>query len=141
MPDAQAKPMPLPVSPDAIPGGLKRLRQWAGWSYEYQPKRNPKKPWTKVPKNPATGSNASSTNPKSWGIFDQAMARCQGQGLDGIGFVVTEHDDYVAVQAGVTLLWSQGPIEGHINRLKMLKRQMYGRARLDLLARRFLLAA
>jgi transposase len=49
--------------------------------------------------------------------------------------------DMAAVQAAVTLPWSQGPIEGHINRLKMLKRQMYGRARLDLLARRFLLAA
>jgi len=49
--------------------------------------------------------------------------------------------DYTAVQAGVTLPWSQGPIEGHINRLEMLKRQMFGRARLDLLARRFLLAA
>jgi transposase len=49
--------------------------------------------------------------------------------------------DLAAVQAAVTLPWSQGPIEGHINRLKMLKRQMFGRARLDLLARRFLLAA
>jgi transposase len=50
-------------------------------------------------------------------------------------------DDYAAVQAGVTLPWSQGPIEGHINRLKMLKRQMFGRAHVDLLAQRFLLAA
>jgi transposase len=41
----------------------------------------------------------------------------------------------------VTLPWSQGPIEGHINRLKMLKRQMFGRGVLDLLARRFLLTA
>jgi transposase len=49
--------------------------------------------------------------------------------------------DYAAVQAAVTRPWSQGPIEGHINRLKLLKRQMFGRARLDLLARRFLLAA
>jgi transposase len=49
-------------------------------------------------------------------------------------------EDYAAVKAGVTLPWSQGPIEGHINRLKMLKRQMFGRARLDLLSRRFLLA-
>jgi transposase len=49
-------------------------------------------------------------------------------------------EDYAAVQAGVTLPWSQGPIEGHINRLKMLKRPMFGRARLDLLSRRFLLA-
>jgi transposase len=49
--------------------------------------------------------------------------------------------DFVAVQAAVTLPWSQGPIEGHINRLKMVKRQMFGRAGLDLLARRFLLTA
>jgi transposase len=49
-------------------------------------------------------------------------------------------EDYAAVKAGVTLPWSSGPVEGHINRLKMLKRQMFGRARLDLLSRRFVLA-
>jgi len=49
-------------------------------------------------------------------------------------------EDDEAVKAGVTLPWSSGPVEGHINRLKMLKRQMFGRARLDLLSRRFLLA-
>jgi transposase len=50
-------------------------------------------------------------------------------------------EDYAAVKAGVTLPWSQGPVEGHLNRLKRLQRQMCGRARLDLLAQRFLLAA
>ena len=49
-------------------------------------------------------------------------------------------EDYQAVKAGVTVPWSRGPVEGHINRLKMLKRQMFGRARLDLLSRRFVLA-
>ena len=49
--------------------------------------------------------------------------------------------DYEAVKAGVTLPWSNGPVEGHINRLKMRKRQMFGRASLDLLQRRLLLAA
>ena len=49
--------------------------------------------------------------------------------------------DYDAVRAAVTLDWSNGPVEGQINRLKMLKRTMYGRAGLDLLGRRFLLAA
>jgi transposase len=48
--------------------------------------------------------------------------------------------DYAAVKAGVTLPWSTSPVEGHINRLKMLKRQMFGRARLDLLSRRFVRA-
>jgi transposase len=49
-------------------------------------------------------------------------------------------EDYAAVKAGVTLPWSTSPVEGHINRLKMLKRHMFGRAHLDLLSRRFVLA-
>ena len=49
-------------------------------------------------------------------------------------------DDYAAVKAGITLRWSNGPVEGQINRLKMLKRKMFGSARLDLLSRRFVLA-
>ena len=47
--------------------------------------------------------------------------------------------DYDAVKAGVTLDVSNGPVEGMNNRLKMLKRQMFGRAGLDLLAKRFIL--
>ncbi len=49
--------------------------------------------------------------------------------------------DYKAVQAALSLDWSNGQTEGQINRLKTIKRQMYGRANLDLLERRFLLAA
>ena len=49
--------------------------------------------------------------------------------------------DEGAVRAAVTLGWSNGQTEGQINRLKMLKRQMFGRAGLDLIERRFLLAA
>jgi len=50
-------------------------------------------------------------------------------------------EDYDSVEAGVTLPWSNGPVEGHLNRLKLLKRQMFGRATLDLLSRRLLLAS
>ncbi|MCW5319046.1 hypothetical protein GTQ43_37060 [Nostoc sp. KVJ3] len=46
-------------------------------------------------------------------------------------------EDYDAVKAGVTMSVSNGQVVGHINRLKMLKRQMYGRAKIDLLERRF----
>ena len=49
--------------------------------------------------------------------------------------------DQDAVTAGLTLPWSSGAVEGHINRVKMLKRQMYGRASPDLLRRRILLAS
>jgi transposase len=55
-------------------------------------------------------------------------------------FATGLYEDYEAVKAGVTLPWSTSPVEGHINRLKMLKRQMFGRAHLDLLSRRFLRA-
>jgi transposase len=46
--------------------------------------------------------------------------------------------DYDAVKVGVTLKWSTGPVEGQINRLKMVKRQMYGRAGIDLVRQRVL---
>ena len=46
--------------------------------------------------------------------------------------------DQDAVVAGLTLPWSSGPVEGHVNRLKMLQRQMFGRANFDLLRRRVL---
>ncbi len=54
-------------------------------------------------------------------------------------FVIGIKEDYDAVKAAVTLPVSNSPVEGHINRLKMLKRQMYGRAKIDLLERRCLL--
>src|SRR6266851_2394361 len=53
-------------------------------------------------------------------------------------FAGSLRNDYKAVKAGVTLPWSTGPVEGHINRLKMLKRQMFGRANIDLLKLRVL---
>jgi transposase len=49
--------------------------------------------------------------------------------------------DLAAVTAGLTLPHSSGPVEGNVNRIKMLKRQMYGRAGFDLLRKRALLAS
>ena len=46
--------------------------------------------------------------------------------------------DQAAVAAALSLPWSNGQVEGQINRLKLIKRQMYGRARFDLLRRRVL---
>jgi transposase len=48
--------------------------------------------------------------------------------------------DFAAVYAGMELEWSQGPVEGHVNRLKMIKRTMFGRANFDLLRMRVLYA-
>jgi transposase len=56
------------------------------------------------------------------------------------GFAKGLRRDWVAVTAGLTLPYSSGSVEGHVNRLKMIKRQMYGRANPDLLRKRVLLA-
>jgi transposase len=56
-------------------------------------------------------------------------------------FVAGLDRDREAVEAALSLPWSNGPVEGHVNRLKLLKRQMYGRAGFDLLRARVLRAA
>jgi transposase len=48
--------------------------------------------------------------------------------------------DHAAVLAGLTLPYSSGTVEGNVNRIKMIKRQMYGRASFTLLRKRVLLA-
>ncbi|MFC5537608.1 ISL3 family transposase [Rhodocytophaga aerolata] len=46
--------------------------------------------------------------------------------------------DYQAVHAALSMEWSNGQVEGQINRLKLIKRQGYGRAKLELLKKRVL---
>jgi transposase len=47
-------------------------------------------------------------------------------------------DDRAAVEAGLSQEWSNAQTEGQVNKLKLLKRQMYGRASFDLLRLRLL---
>jgi transposase len=69
------------------------------------------------------------------------MTAAAASGEPALGsFVTGLRTDHDAVKAGLTLQWSSGSVEGHVNRIKMLKRQMYGRASPDLLRRRVLLA-
>jgi transposase len=55
-----------------------------------------------------------------------------------VQFARTLRRDLGAVELAITAPWSNGPLEGHINRLKMIKRQMYGRAGFELLKARVL---
>ena len=74
----------------------------------------------------------TSFNAEGW------LARATSSAVEALRrFAQGLRDDYAAVKAGVTVSWSNGPVEGHINRLKRLKRHMFGRAHLDLLSRRF----
>jgi transposase len=56
------------------------------------------------------------------------------------GFSRNLRHDWDAVHAGLTQPWSSGSVEGNVNKLKVAKRQMFGRARFDLLRKRVLLA-
>ena len=53
-------------------------------------------------------------------------------------FAYSLRRDKNAVLAALSLPWSNGQVEGQVNRLKLIKRQMYGRAKFDLLRLRVL---
>jgi transposase len=56
---------------------------------------------------------------------------------DPVGsFVGGVEKDLDAVRNAIILPWSNGQTEGQVTRLKLIKRQMYGRAKLDLLQAR-----
>jgi transposase len=68
------------------------------------------------------------------------MAAVEADDLPALrSFVVGVRRDQDAVTAGLTLPWNSGIVEGHVNRVKMLNRQMFGRAKPDLLRKRVLL--
>jgi transposase len=54
------------------------------------------------------------------------------------GFATGLRRDWAAVEAALRLPWSNGQTEGQITKLKLVKRQMYGRAKIDLLEARLL---
>jgi transposase len=71
--------------------------------------------------------------------FDAWLEKVEQQGIAELrSFAQSLKKDYEAVKAGLTLPWSQGPVEGHVHRLKLLKRQAYGRASFQTLRKRVL---
>ena len=85
--------------------------------------------------------------------FAEMVRRLQGEDLNGWlkdaeesnssamrSFAVGLRKDLDAVRAGLTEEWSNGPVEGFIHKLKLLKRQGYGRAGFELLRARMLAA-
>jgi len=61
-------------------------------------------------------------------------------GIDTLkGFANGIHQELAAVMNALSLPWSNGQTEGQVNRLKLIKRQMYGRANFDLLRKRVII--
>lgn len=58
--------------------------------------------------------------------------------IELVRFAAGLRSDYKAIKAALTYSWSNGQVEGQVNRLKLIKRQMYGRAGFALLRRRVL---
>lgn len=83
---------------------------------------------------------APTTRPaRSVTALQQWMARARASGIALIqNFEAQLQRDILAVEAAVTTRWSNGPVEGQVNRLKTLKRQMYGRAGVELLRARLI---
>jgi len=70
------------------------------------------------------------------------MAGAEDSGIPELrAFVVKLRQDLEAVLAAIVLPYSQGQTEGQINKLKLIKRSMYGRGKFDLLRQRVLYAA
>jgi transposase len=73
--------------------------------------------------------------------LEEWMAKVHTDDLPDLhSFVAGLRQDAQAVVNGLTLPYSSGAVEGHNNRIKMLKRQMFGRAKLPLLRKRILLS-
>lgn len=71
------------------------------------------------------------------GSLAEWLAAAEGSGCAEMrSFAAGLHQDEAAVAAALTERWSNGPVEGQVNRLKAVKRQMYGRAGLPLLKAR-----
>ncbi|WP_425274812.1 transposase [Streptomyces viridosporus] len=70
-------------------------------------------------------------------IWIEAVGASQLPGLTG--FALHMLRDLDAVTAGLTLEWSSGSVEGAVNRIKKIKRQLYGRAGFELLRKLILL--
>lgn len=72
------------------------------------------------------------------GQFEEWLSEAEKLGTKWKNFVKGLRQDFKAVKAALTSEWSNGQTEGQVNRLKLLKRQMYGRANFDLLRARVL---
>jgi hypothetical protein len=99
-----------------VPPELQAYRQFVAWSYE-EPNRNNKP--KKCPINPHTGRKANTTDPSTWGSFEDAIRCADVRNLDGIGIVFGEDDPDAGIDLddcidddGVPAEWALDVIAG-----------------------------
>jgi putative DNA primase/helicase len=91
---------------DQVPAELKARSQWVAWDYATFP--GDKKP-RKLPISPSSGRPAKTTDPSTWGTFEDALARHDEDGLSGLGFVFTAGDEYCGIDLDNVVLATDPP--------------------------------
>jgi transposase len=141
-------PAPNGIPPAPAPPSIRQVTGWltrhpATLTEEEEIHR--KAVLDRCPKLEATarlvGSFAEMLTMLEGGRLTEWITDAMTAGLPGVStFAVGLEADFDAVTAGLTTDWNSGPVEGAVNRIKMLKRQMFGRAGFPLLRKRVLLA-
>jgi len=93
------------MSYEAIPADMRERKQWVAWRYEQRDGKRTKVPLVaRLPKDRGTDSTqrrfpASTTDPRTWGGFEEAQAiwRSSEGFFDGIGYVFAEDDPYAGI--------------------------------------------
>jgi hypothetical protein len=87
------KPVALPVKFDQVPQELRERPQWVLWRYTWKEKEQK---WDKPPFS-IHGGMASTTDPQTWGSFDEVRAAYEQGDFDGIGIVLTADDPILGI--------------------------------------------
>jgi len=78
---------------------------------------------------------------RSSGGLDSWISKAISSSIDELrGFAIGLKKDLKSIKNSFDLPWSNGPVEGNVNKIKTLKRQMYGRCSLSLFEKRLVLA-
>jgi hypothetical protein len=96
---SECKPVALEVNAAGVPADLRERPQWVCWRFEQVTDRGGAKRWTKVPIAATTGGRASSTEPRTWSAFDEALAYFQAfrSRTAGVGVVFAAADPFAGV--------------------------------------------
>lgn len=98
-----------------VPAELRSRRQWVGYRLISSRTRPGKS--DKIPVDPHTGANASTSDPATWATFEEALAAAKHTNLAGVGYVFAKDDPYTGVDldgciddAGEPAPWALGVI-------------------------------
>ena len=97
------------LNKNAIPKELIKLSQWVGWKN----KKRTNGKIGKIPIDPITGSFAKTSDPNTWGSFENAVEYFENNRLQGVGFVFSQNDSFVGIDIDDCISADTGEIEPH----------------------------